>query len=267
MPEFNQLFWPLLTTFALLVAAGVGFPIPEEVPVVGAGLWVGQNPELRPWSFLALPICILGVVISDALLYTIGRLYGPRLLEYRWTSRLLPPEKLARIEGNFHKYGVKILLFARVLPGIRSPIFITAGIMKLPLRRFVLADGIYAIPGVSLLFFLAFWFGDQFKELFDKIEKDLDVAKPIIILAALAAVAAYICYHFVRKPIPTGDPRDLPLTDLPLIGQKVAATIEGMTATVKPVGPKPAPSTNGQETQKSGPEHHAADSASRPADE
>ena len=122
VPEFNQLFWPLLTTFALLVAAGVGFPIPEEVPVVGAGLWVGQNPELRPWSFLALPICILGVVISDALLYTIGRLYGPRLLEYRWTSRLLPPEKLARIEGNFHKYGVKILLFARVLPGIRSPI-------------------------------------------------------------------------------------------------------------------------------------------------
>jgi membrane protein DedA with SNARE-associated domain len=255
-------FWPLLTTFCLLVAAGIGFPMPEELPVVAAGLWVGQNPELRPWSFLALPICILGVVIADGLLYTIGRLYGPRLFEYRWASRLLPPAKRARIEDNFHKYGVKILLFARLLPGIRSPIFITAGVMKLPLRRFLLADGIYAIPGVSLLFFLAFWFGHQFKELFDNIEKKLDLAKPIIILAVLAAVGVYFFYHFVRKPVPTGDPTDLPLTDLPLIGQKVAATIEGMTANVKAVDPKAAPSANGQEAGKSPTAPHAADSPS-----
>ena len=42
-----------------------------------------------------------------------------------------------------------ILLFARILPGIRSPIFLTAGIMKLSWQRFLLADGIYAVPGVS----------------------------------------------------------------------------------------------------------------------
>jgi membrane protein DedA with SNARE-associated domain len=248
------------------VAAGIGAPIPEEVPVIGAGLWVGKNPDLHPWSFLALPVCILGVVIADGLLYTIGRLFGPRLFEYRWFSRLMPPEKRARIEANFHKYGVKILLFARLLPGIRSPIFITAGVMKLPLRRFVLADGIYAIPGVSVLFFLAFWFGQQFKELFDDVQKEFAVARRIIIMAALAAVGIYMFYHFVRRPLPTGDPKELPLTDLPLIGQKVAATIEGMTANIKPVDAKPEPSANGQDAHKSAPAYHAANSTARPAD-
>ena len=33
----------------------------------------------------------------------------------------------AEIEKNFHDHGIKVLLFARFLPGIRSPIFIMAG--------------------------------------------------------------------------------------------------------------------------------------------
>jgi membrane protein DedA with SNARE-associated domain len=245
--DFLSDYWPLLTTFCLLVAAGIGFPMPEELPVVGAGIWVSQNPNLEPWSWLALPTCILGVVISDGLLYTIGRMYGPRLFEYRWLSRLFPPEKRARIEANFHKYGVKILLFARLLPGIRSPIFITAGIMKLPLKRFLLADGIYAIPGVSLLFFLAFWFGQQFKDLVVSIEQEVVAYRPIIILAGLIVVGIYLVFHFLRKPVPTGDPKELPL-----IGQQVAATIEGMSPSPahKVESTSPA-SSNGQEPVKS----------------
>ena len=47
-----------------------------------------------------------------------------------------------------------------------------AGIMKLPLPKFILADGIYAIPGVSLLFFLAWWFGDQFRDLLTTVPTD-----------------------------------------------------------------------------------------------
>jgi membrane protein DedA with SNARE-associated domain len=243
-------YWPILTTFCLLVAAGLGFPMPEELPVVGAGIWVGQNWEERPLSFLALPVCILGVVISDGLLYGIGRIYGTRLLEYRWIARLLPPEKRTRIENNFHHYGVKILLFARLLPGIRSPIFITAGIMKLPLKRFLLADGIYAIPGVSLLFFLAFWFGNSFKNLVDRIEGDIQYVRPILIMAAIVAVAIYFFFHFIRKPVPTGDPKELPL-----IGQKVAATIEHLSPSAShPVAPSPTPSANGEDAAKPAPQ-------------
>ena len=76
-------------------------------------------------------------------------------------GRSVTPERLASIERNFHDYGVRILLFARLTPGIRAPIFVTAGVIRLPLLTFVVADGIYAVPGVSLLFFLGYWVGES----------------------------------------------------------------------------------------------------------
>src|SRR5207247_2228876 len=118
-------------------------------------------------------------------------------------------------------YGGLVLLFARFLPSIRSPIFIIAGMMRVPFKRFVMADGLYAIPGVSLLFFLAFWFGDTFRNLVMAFERRVDSAKPILILLALVAVTAYLIYHFFRHPVATGDPRE----ELPVIGGQVAAKI------------------------------------------
>ncbi len=199
--------------FIALVAAGVGFPIPEEVPVVTGGVLVGNNQdELRWW--IMLPVCIAGVVISDGLLYSIGRFWGPRLLEYRWIkTRLLTEERLQHIEDNFRRYGVKILLFARFLPAIRSPIFITAGLMRLSFTRFLIADGIYAIPGVSLLFFLGFWFTDQFLAAVERAES----YRPLVVVVILAAVASYLFYHFLHQPVATGDPKEFPV-----IGDQVA---------------------------------------------
>ena len=48
---------------------------------------------------------------------------GTRLLDVPWVRHhLVKPDKRARIEENFHRYGVKILLGARLLPGpARSP--------------------------------------------------------------------------------------------------------------------------------------------------
>jgi membrane protein DedA with SNARE-associated domain len=257
-----------LSIFAALVAAGMGFPIPEELPIVTGGALVGhasEDPAVYdlvppfiacfggapdagfpagvPWAglvgarevvvptppephvplrwWIMLPLCILGVVISDGLLYGMGRFWGPRLLEARWMRRLVPPEKRQRIEENFHNYGVLVLLFARFLPTIRSPIFIMAGTMRVSFSKFLLADGLYAIPGVSLLFFLAFWFGDQFRDLVLAAEGKVANARPLLILLLLAAITGYLFYHFLRHPVATGDPRE----ELPVIGGQVAAKI------------------------------------------
>src|SRR5262249_28046232 len=148
--------WGYLGIFVGILLTGIGFPMPEELPVVIGGALAGHG-SARWW--IMLPVCIVGVVVGDGLLYGIGRLWGPRLLQYNWVkTSVLPPERLAKIEQNFQNHGIKILLFARMTPGIRAPIFLTAGLTKLPLARFLIADGIYAIPGVTLLFFLGYWF-------------------------------------------------------------------------------------------------------------
>jgi membrane protein DedA with SNARE-associated domain len=197
--------WSYLGIFLGIVATGLGFPMPEELPVVIGGALAGK--DLVYW-WLMLPVCILGVIVGDFFLYGIGRLWGPRLVQYSWIKkRLLPPDRLARIERNFHEYGVKILLFARLTPGVRAPIFLTAGITRVPLAKFLLADGIYAIPGVSLLFFLGYWFTDNMVKL---IEQDAEKVKYIIILVVIIAVVAYFAYRYFRRPVVTGAPEEMP---------------------------------------------------------
>jgi membrane protein DedA with SNARE-associated domain len=285
-------FWACLAVFGSLVGAGLGFPIPEEIPIVTAGAMAGHADEPpqpkppavlryddapdeakdgvirqyaprfvgllagepsaafpanlpwyalvtntetevpyrspRPW-FILLPVCFLGVVISDGLLYGAGRFWGLRVMKFPWINRLLPAERFQRIQNNFNNYGVLILLFARLLPGIRAPVFLTAGIMKLPFRKFVLADGIYAIPGVSLLFFLAYWFTGSFVALVERAEAGVGRLRPILILSAVVAVTVYFVIHVLRRPVTTGDPGEIPLV------REVTAKIGGGE------GPRAAP--------------------------
>ena len=222
--------------FGALVAAGFGAPIPEELPVIWAGLWAADPETVTAYGnlrFIALPVCILGVVIADGCLYGIGRYFGPKLLNTKFAKRFVPPEKRAKIEENYNKHGVKILLFARLTPGIRAPMFVMSGVMRLPLGRFIFADGIYAIPGVSLLFFLAYWMGEQFRDLIKRIHEQIAFLKPVLIIALLTAIIAFLLYKFLRKPVSDGEPPDLK------IGSKHEINLDK-------VKPTPAPSAEAE---------------------
>lgn len=223
---------------AALIAAGFGAPIPEEVPIVTAGVMVGHDAQERSHSTLAgaigggpayvltplprglvrwyimLPICIIGVVISDLVLYTAGRFFGDRILRIGWVQRrVITPEKRATIEENFRTRGILILLGARLTPGIRTPVFIMSGVLRLPLSRFLLADFLYAIPGINILFWLSYWFTDQFVEAMDAVERH----RPMVMLVVLSAILGVIIYQFLNsRTISTGDPEKIPIWVRPL---------------------------------------------------
>ncbi len=133
-------------------------------------------------------------------------------------AHILPPNKRRDTEENFHRYGVGILVVGRLVPGIRAPLFLTAGSMRLPLPRFLLADGLGAVVGNSLFFFLGFWLGDSIKALVEQAEGKL---KPILIVVGVGLLVAYLLWHFLRHPVSTGDPEEVPL-----IGHQVASHME-----------------------------------------
>jgi membrane protein DedA with SNARE-associated domain len=215
----EELLWQLLATFGFLVAAGFGMhPIPEEVIVTGAGI---ATASLRgPWRWLMLPACIAGSVIADIVLYWGGRLFGSQLRKSKWIERLVPPAKREKTEANFHRHGVRILIFGRLVPGIRTTLFLTAGLMRLPLGRFILADLIGAIFGNTVFFLLGFFVGEAFRQYVEAVEKDLSVYKPVILMVVGLAVIGYIVYRVIRRPIPTGDPKEIPI-----IGHQVTAML------------------------------------------
>jgi len=208
-----------LITFGGLLASGMGVPLPEELWVVWAGASSRHPPDdiVVMW-WIMLPACILGVVLGDSFLYAVGWFWGHRLLNRKWVQRwVLRPERRVRIQRNFDRYGVWILLAARLLPGLRSPIFLLAGTNRMPVVKFVVADGVYAIPGVSMMFFLAYAFTDQFVEIVQKAEK----VRPIIIVIVITAVAVYLVHYFYKHPVAEGDPKELPI-----IGEQIASHIK-----------------------------------------
>jgi len=204
-------FWQYASVFGMLVAAAFGAPIPEEIPIATGGVMVGRawgdaESGMRWW--VMLPLCITGVVLCDVFLYWVGRVWGSWLITRKWVQRrVLSPERFQKIEKNFHDYGIRILLIARVLPGIRTPVFLTAGIVRLPFRKFLLADALYAIPGVNLIFWLAWGMADTFMELLHKAESH----RPVAILVILSFIAGFITATFVRRPVATGSPEELPM--------------------------------------------------------
>lgn len=184
--------------------------------------------RLRWW--ILLPVCIVAVVLSDVILYGLGWWGGERLKKSRWMAHLLPPQRRRRTEENFHRYGVSILVFGRLVPGIRAPLFLTAGSMRLPLPRFLLADGLGAVFGNSFFFFLGYWLGDSVKTLIEHAEERL---KPILIIVTVGLVVAYLLWVFLRHPVSTGDPKEVPL-----IGSQVASHME-QTDPVEKCPPSP----------------------------
>jgi membrane protein DedA with SNARE-associated domain len=107
--------------------------------------------------------CSLGIVSADCVLYGIGRHIGPKLFEYRWVQKVMSTERRQRIEGRFTQHGMKLLVLSRFLPPLRTGVFLIAGATRYAFLKFLLADLIYAVFGVGLLFFCGTWIVDLLK--------------------------------------------------------------------------------------------------------
>jgi membrane protein DedA with SNARE-associated domain len=149
---------PYVGLLITLLIAGLGVPIPEEVPIVTAGILAHR--EVVHW-WLALPICLFGVFVGDLSLYAIGRRFGDRALDLRLVRRLLTPARRDKLEGAYRRRGIIIVFGARHVAGVRGAAFLTAGIMKLSAWKFVLADGLAVLLGVPISFTLAYLFSER----------------------------------------------------------------------------------------------------------
>jgi membrane protein DedA with SNARE-associated domain len=72
--------------FVVLFVAGLGVPIPEEIPIAAAAVRAQQG-VVRWW--IVLPVCVLGVIAGDLVLYWSGRHWGQRVLNWRVVRRVL----------------------------------------------------------------------------------------------------------------------------------------------------------------------------------
>ena len=183
--------------FLVLFVAGLGVPIPEEAPILAAGILASQE-VIRWW--LALIVCFGGVLSGDIVLYWVGHHWGEHIMDWRFTRFVLTPEREKLVVEAYHRHGVKIVFTARFVAGFRAAAFLTAGIVRIPFWKFLLVDGIAALVGVPLGFGVAYLFTDQLPAILKgvhRFEKILALAG----MTLLAAIIGYAAYRKSRRPV------------------------------------------------------------------
>lgn len=176
--------WPYLTVLFALLAAGMGFPIPEDIPLLTGG-YLCHIEEATVGKMII--IGMIGVLVGDLILFAMGRRFGHRIVEHRFFRKLVRPARLLTAERLFASHGIKIVFFARFLPGLRPMLFMAAGVLRVKPSTFLAVNGMAACVTVPLMVFLGMFFGDSI----ERISRDIRVAShTLLLLATISALIA-----------------------------------------------------------------------------
>lgn len=178
--------------FLVLVACGFGVPIPEDVTLVTGGVIAGLGHANVHTMFV---VGMAGVLVGDGLMFTAGRIFGHRILKFRLIQRVMTPKRYAQVQDKFDKYGSRLLFIARFLPGLRTPIYITAGISgKVSVPKFLLMDGLAAMISVPVWVYLGEYGAENIDWLMHKVHQFQAVVYIVIGIGVLA-----LLYYWWKK--------------------------------------------------------------------
>lgn len=177
--------------FLVLVGAGAGLPVPEEVTMVGSGYLLHQG------MVSTIPImltCWVATLLGDSIPFWVGRTLGPRALKLPLANKILHPERFALIEKRMEKHGSWAIFTCRFLPGVRMPGFFSAGTLGMSYARFMLADATAALIMVPVYVLLGKAFSHNIVKLENGIKESTEVLGFILVLV-LAFVAVRMLVH------------------------------------------------------------------------
>jgi membrane protein DedA with SNARE-associated domain len=183
-----------LGIFVFMVLTGCGLPLPEEVAIVFAGVRSAHGELLLPAAFAAT---LLGALIGDAAMYGIGRRFGHSLVRlHPKLAKLLHADQEQYFEQAIRRHGFKVLLASRFMVGIRGPVYLAAGVVRMPFRRFLLWDLFCATLVVGVFFALSYYLGTFLdRDTIRRMVRDTEV----MITAIVLVVAGIIAFFALRK--------------------------------------------------------------------
>jgi membrane protein DedA with SNARE-associated domain len=170
--------------FALLALGIIGLPIPEETMMIFAGYLIAEGKwPLIPTFLAALGGSICGITVS----YYLGLTAGNFLLEKYGHYLGITEKKINYAHEWFIRIGKWSLFFGYFILGVRHLTGYIAGTTLLPYKKFALFAYFGALCWTTTFLSLGYFFKDDIKYVFQKMEFDL-----LFIIIICAAVAIYL---------------------------------------------------------------------------
>lgn len=184
-----------IAVFLVLVACGFGLPIPEDITLIAGGVICGLASQVLSVNIM-LAIALLGVLAGDGAMFMLGRIVGPRVKTLPILRSIFTEKIYKKMQDKVHRYGNRILFVSRFLPGLRAPIFITAGISrKVPYWKFLLMDGSAALISVPIWVYAGYYFAHDLDLLISWVKK----SEHFVIGAVVVFVLICFIYSRIKK--------------------------------------------------------------------
>jgi membrane protein DedA with SNARE-associated domain len=151
--------------FLLLFACGLGLPLPEDIPLVTAGILISQH---HMNIFVVAPVAWLGIMGGDTVLYTLGYRFGRNITLVPVIGKHVTAARLDKVEVLFAKWGIWVIAVGRMFAGIRGAMVVAAGTTRFHFGKFIVADGLAAIVSGGMFVSLGFWFGSNMDAMWHK---------------------------------------------------------------------------------------------------
>ena len=182
-----------IAIFTLLIFGIVGLPVPDETLLTFSGYLIYRGNFSLPLAFASAAIgSATGMTIS----YTLGRVFGMKVLHRYGKYMHITPERLARAHAWFERIGHWALTFGYFIPGVRHLTAYAAGMSELEPHQFAL----YAFPGtilwVTSFLSLGYFLGDRWEAVEQNIHHYLVVGS---IAIAVLLLAYWLWRKFFRR--------------------------------------------------------------------
>ncbi len=177
--------WAALVLGVTAFIESIFFPIPPDPLLIGIGI---RQPELVVWlAALTTAASVIGAVIG----HWLGLRFGKPFLR-----RFVSEHKIARVEGLFQKYGAWAILIAAFTPIPYKVFAITAGVLNLDRRTFIIASIIGRGARFFLIAGLIVAFGEDIE---DFIESNFELVTIIATVGVVVAAAFMLLVIRIRR--------------------------------------------------------------------
>jgi len=184
--------FPYSGLFILLTLGAFGFPFPEDATLILCGFLIATHVVI---AVPALLVVYTGLLLADLILFYFGRKYGGMIVTHKMFRKIISSKKLAHLKSKFDKWGVLFIILGRHIIVLRAQLLITAGVMRMPVAKFLITDAI-TIPVTMLIMIGMGYMGGNSLQI---IKRDITRIEHWGILLIIILFVIYLLINFIKS--------------------------------------------------------------------
>lgn len=146
--------------------------------------------------FAVYAIMVLGDLIPDVIYFMFGRYGGKKDFIRRQFAKVgIKDEDIEVIRGLWANHGVKTMAFTKLAYGLSTPFLISAGLVGMPLRRFLTYTVSVSLVQYAIFLALGYYFSNSF----GTVTNILENMQYLVAAVGVVALGYYFLTRYMRK--------------------------------------------------------------------